>query len=94
METMMQILRKLVVLVLLGLSVTVLAGGEVDINTADKETLMTLSGIGESFAQKIINYRERNGGFKTVQELTNIRGIGQALVEKHSDILTAGDRSE
>ena len=86
----MQILRKLVVLVLLGLPAAVLAGGEVDINTADKEILMTLSGVGESFAQKIINYRERNGGFKTVQELTNIRGIGQALVDKNKDILTAG----
>ena len=87
----MQILRKLVVLVLLGLPAAVLADGEVDINTADKETLMTLSGVGESFAQKIINYRERNGGFKTVQELTNIRGIGQALVDKNKDILTAGE---
>lgn len=93
-ETMMQILRKLVVLVLLGLPAAVLAGGEVDINTADKETLMTLSGVGESFAQKIINYRERNGGFKTVQELTNIRGIGQALVDKNKDILTAGEPAD
>ena len=90
----MQILRKLVVLVLLGLPAAVLAGGEVDINTADKETLMTLSGVGESFAQKIINYRERNGGFKTVQELTNIRGIGQALVDKNKDILTAGEPAD
>ena len=90
----MQILRKLVVLVLLGLPAAVLAGGEVDINTADKETLMTLSGVGESFAQKIINYRERNGGFKTVQELTNIRGIGQALVDKNKDILTAGEAAD
>lgn len=90
----MQILRKLVVLVLLGLPAAVLAGGEVDINTADKEALMTLSGVGESFAQKIINYRERNGGFKTVQELTNIRGIGQALVDKNKDILTAGEAAD
>ena len=90
----MQILRKLVVLILLGLPAAVLAGGEVDINTADKETLMTLSGVGESFAQKIINYRERNGGFKTVQELTNIRGIGQALVDKNNDILTAGEPAD
>ena len=90
----MQILRKLAVLVLLGLPAAVLAGGEVDINTADKETLMTLSGVGESFAQKIINYREHNGGFKTVQELTNIRGIGQALVDKNKDILTAGEPAD
>ena len=90
----MQNLRKLVVLVLLSLPAALYAGGEIDINTADKETLMSLSGVGESFAQKIIDYRERNGGFNSVQELTNIRGIGNALVEKNRDILTAVDPAE
>lgn len=90
----MHILRKLIILIFLGIPMTLLAAGEVDINTADKETLMTLSGVGESFAQKIITYRERNGGFKTVQELTNIRGIGPGLVEKNRDILTAGKPAE
>ena len=90
----MHILRKLIVLIVLGMPATMLAAGEVDINTADKETLMTLSGVGESFAQKIINYRERNGDFKSVQELTNIRGIGPALVEKNKDVLTAGKPAE
>ncbi len=90
----MHILRKLIILIFLGIPMTLLAVGEIDINTADKETLMTLSGVGESFAQKIITYRERNGGFKTVQELTNIRGIGPALVEKNRDILTAGTPAE
>lgn len=90
----MYILRKLVVLVLLGLPVMLPAAGEVDINTADKETLMTLSGVGESFAQKIINYRETNGGFRNVQELTNIRGIGHTLIEKNKELLTVGEASE
>ena len=90
----MHILRKLVVLICLGMPATVLAAGEVDINTADKETLMTLSGVGENFAQRIINYRERNGDFKSVQELTNIRGIGPALVEKNKHVLTAGKPAE
>ena len=90
----MYILRKLVVLILLGLPVTLLAAGEVDINTADKETLMTLSGVGESFAQKIINYREANGGFRSVEELTNIRGIGHTLIEKNKELLSVGETSE
>lgn len=90
----MYILRKLVVLVLLGLPLTLPAAGEVDINTADKETLMTLSGIGEAFAERIVEYREENGGFKAVQELTNIRGIGQTLVEKNRDVLTVSEPSE
>ena len=87
----MQLLRKLAVLILLSLPVTLFATEAVDINTAGKETLMTLSGIGESLAEKIIDYREQNGAFKTVQELTNIRGIGQSLLEKNEDILTVGE---
>ena len=90
----MQKLRKLAVLILLSLPGTLLTAGEVDINTADKKTLMTLSGIGESFAEKIIDYREEHGGFKTVQDLTSIRGIGQTLVEKNKEVLTVGELSE
>ena len=90
----MQILRKLAVLILLSLPVTLFAAEEVDINTADKEALMTLSGVGESFAEKIINYREQNGAFETVQELTQISGIGQSLIEKNKDTLTAGQPAE
>ena len=90
----MQLLRKLAVLIFLSLPVTLFAAEEVDINTADKETLMTLSGIGESYAERIINYREQNGGFKSVQELTDIRGIGQSLVEKNRDLLTVGELAE
>ena len=90
----MQILRKLAVLILLSLPVTLFAAEEVDINTADKEALMTLSGVGESFAERIINYREQNGAFETVQELTQISGIGRSLIEKNKDILTAGQPAE
>ena len=90
----MQILRKLAVLILLSLPLTLFAAEEVDINTADKEALMTLSGVGESFAERIINYREQNGAFETVQELTQISGIGQSLIEKNKDILTAGQPAE
>ena len=90
----MQLLRKLAVLIFLSLPVTLCAAEEVDINTADKETLMTLSGVGESYAERIINYREQNGGFKSVQELTDIRGIGQSLVEKNRDLLTVGELAE
>ena len=90
----MQLLRRLAVLMLLCLPALLFAGESVDINTADKETLMTLSGIGESYAERIINYREQNGGFNSVQELTHIRGIGQTLVEKNKDVLTVGAPTE
>ena len=90
----MKTLRKLAAVMLLCLPATLFGAGTVDINTADKETLMTLSGVGERFAERIISYREDNGGFKSVQELTNIRGIGQTLVEKNKEILTAGKPAE
>ena len=90
----MKIVRNLAAALLLCLSATLFAGEAVDINTADKETLMGLNGIGESFAERIIEYRQENGGFKAVQELTNIRGIGQTLVEKNRELLTVGDTPE
>lgn len=90
----MKTLRKLAAVMLLCLPAALFAAGTVDINTADKETLMNLNGIGESFAERIIEYREQNGGFKAVQELTNIRGIGQTLVEKNREMLTVGDSPE
>jgi competence protein ComEA len=53
----------------------------VDVNTADAKTLTTLKGIGAKKAQAIIKYREKNGNFKSVQELASVKGIGQkALV--------------
>lgn len=57
----------------------------ININTASKETLMTLNGIGESKAQAIIDYREEIGGFKSVDEITNISGIGEKTLEKIKD---------
>ncbi|EGT3614970.1 competence protein ComE [Clostridium perfringens] len=57
----------------------------ININAASKETLMTLNGIGESKAQAIIDYREETGGFKSIDELTNISGIGEKTLEKIKD---------
>lgn len=57
----------------------------VNINTADRETLMTLPGIGESYAAAIIDYREQNGFFQSVEELKQIEGIGERKFEKLKD---------
>lgn len=58
---------------------------KVSINTASKEELMTLSGIGESKALSIIKYREENNGFKNIEDIKNVSGIGNALYEKIKD---------
>lgn len=61
---------------------------KININTANIETLQTLTGIGQSKAQAIIDYREQNGNFKTIEEIKNISGIGESLYEKIKDNIT------
>jgi competence protein ComEA len=57
----------------------------VRINTATAEQLDTLTGIGPAIAQRIIDYRTKNGGFKNVEELKLVSGIGDKLFEKIKD---------
>ncbi|MBN6079780.1 ComEA family DNA-binding protein [Aggregatibacter actinomycetemcomitans] len=55
---------------------------KVDINTAGAATLENLSGIGEAKAKAIVEYREKNGKFKNLNDLSNVPGIGDATLEK------------
>ena len=61
------------------------ASGKVNINTADSAELQTISGIGPSKAQKIIDYRTQNGSFKSVDDLTNVSGIGDKTLASIRD---------
>lgn len=63
--------------------------GLVNINSADREQLMTLPGIGQSKADKIIEYREKNGGFKSTEDLMLISGIKEGLYNKVKDKIVA-----
>lgn len=54
----------------------------ISINTGTKSDLMTLKGIGEAKAKLIIEYRENNGGFKSIEEIKNIKGIGDSIYSK------------
>ena len=60
----------------------------ISINTATKEELMTLSGIGESKAEAIITYREKNDGFKAIEDIMNVSGIGETAFEKIKEQIT------
>lgn len=54
----------------------------ININNASIEELMSLSGIGESKAKEIIEYRNNNGLYKTIEEIKNVHGIGESIFEK------------
>lgn len=59
--------------------------GKININSATKDELMTLSGIGEKKAQAIISYRESHGGFQSAEELMEVEGIKTGTYEKIKD---------
>lgn len=61
---------------------------KININYATKEQLMTLPGIGEAKALEIIDYRNKNGLFKSILEIMNISGIKEATYEKIKDFIS------
>lgn len=62
--------------------------GKININTASASQLDTLPGIGPVYAQRIIDYRTANGGFKSIGEIENVKGIGSKTFEKMKDLIT------
>ena len=80
----MKLLNTLILALALLLPLAAPAASPVNINTADKETLITaISGVGEKKAEAIIEYREQHGPFKSVDEITKIKGIGQGILDKN-----------
>lgn len=57
----------------------------VDLNTATQAKLMDLPGIGESKAKAIIDYRQKNGGFQSIEEIMKVKGIGQKTFDTFKD---------
>jgi competence protein ComEA len=62
--------------------------GQVDINLADEALLETLPGIGPAIAGRIVEYRELNGPFATIEELQEVNGIGPATFERLKSLIT------
>ena len=63
-------------------------GVRININTATSQELQTIRGIGPTMARRIIEYRQTSGGFSTVDDLTNVKGIGEKTLEKLRDSIT------
>lgn len=64
------------------------SSGKVNINTADMSELQSVPGIGPATAQKIIEYREHNGKFKSVEDILNVSGIGDKTLENMRPYIT------
>jgi competence ComEA-like helix-hairpin-helix protein len=63
---------------------------KVNINSASADQLTALPGIGPSYAQRIVEYREKNGPFKRVEDILNVRGIGEKTFERIRERITIG----
>lgn len=89
----MRVLSIIAIAFLLMAPLTVLAG-PVDINTADAETIATeLKGVGPSKAKAIVEYREKHGPFRSPDDLSLVKGIGERTVElNRADIKVSGQK--
>jgi comEA protein len=67
---------------------------EVNINTASREELESLPRIGPVLSQRIIDYRQKHGTFKSIDELMNVSGIGDATLQRLKDSITVGDQDK
>jgi comEA protein len=61
---------------------------KININKATVEQLMEIKGIGESYAKRIVEYRDKNGPFKKIEDITQVQGIGEKTFEKIKDLIT------
>ena len=75
-------------------SVTPEPPAPVNINTASATELETLPGIGPALAERIITYRETHGFFESVDDLINVKGIGESVLSDLRDLVSVGNSGE
>ncbi len=83
-------MKKLLLVLLALFAFSGMAMAAVNLNTASKDELEAVNGIGQKKAEAIIAYREKNGPFKTVDDLKNVNGFGDKSVANMRSELTVG----
>jgi len=84
-------MRNLILTLIMCLALAGTAAAVVNINTATKEELTTIKGIGDKRAQEIIDYRKKNGDFKSIDELEKVPGIGPGTMKQiRSQVTVSG----
>ena len=83
-------MKKFYLAVILVLFLATAAFAKINLNTADAEQLATLPGIGQVKAEAIIKYRKDNGKFKNINDLKEVKGIGDKMIEKIKPEVTTG----
>ncbi len=69
-------------------------GAKIDLNKASAEELKTLDRIGEAVAQRIVEYREQNGPFATIEDLKKVKGIGDKVFDANKDRITVSTQAK
>ncbi len=86
----MKMFHRVVSAVLLFSASALVFAAKVDINAADAAALTALDGVGNARAQAIVEYRQLNGPFRSVEELARVKGLSAAVVERNRDRLSIG----
>lgn len=90
----MKILASILTAGLLAVASFAALADKIDINEADAATLAALNGIGQTKAEAIVEDRNANGPFRSIEDLARVKGLGPAVLERNRDRITVGADSD